>query len=299
MNDDDDDLRPSPEAAACERLASSIGRAFDDAPELAPSAGDEALIATAVQHTLRAAAPSRSISSWRRFRTVSYLSAAAVFLGALAYAATYRATTSVAAVSSSSPSPSSPSSLSLPAVPVVAAPERPGAVVARETSPADVATITPEALPEAPPGDARQRLRPMPPARAVLTPPTAAELFARANEARGSNETERAVALHRELQATYPESREASTSRIGLGRLLLDRAGDAAGARSAFDAYLAHDPGGPLAEEAREGRALACMRLGDPVAERAAWNDLLAHHPDSVHAARARQRLVALAAPGE
>lgn len=121
-----------------------------------------------------------------------------------------------------------------------------------------------------------------------------AELFARANAARRANETTGAIALYEELQSRFPDTREASTSRVALGRLLLDRAGSPSRARALFEAYLEHDPSGPLAEEARVGRALASMQLGDRQTERASWLELLERHPASVQAERARQRIDAL-----
>lgn len=131
------------------------------------------------------------------------------------------------------------------------------------------------------------------PTAAVPTAPTktAAELFAQANQARRDGDAHEAVRVYRALQKSYPASAEANTSRVALGRLLLDKLGDPAGARAQFEAYLAKAQGGTLAEEARVGLALAVGRLGDASAERAAWKALLANHPDSVHAARARKRL--------
>ncbi len=121
--------------------------------------------------------------------------------------------------------------------------------------------------------------------------PSAEELLARANEARRAGQYQAATRLYRTLQRTYPASREAAVSRVTLGRLLLDGAGEPAGALREFEAYLARSPSGVLAEEARVGRALALGRLGRAVEEQDAWRDLLTHHPDSLHAERARQRL--------
>jgi TolA-binding protein len=129
------------------------------------------------------------------------------------------------------------------------------------------------------------------PIAAPAARPTAAELFARANEARRRADDPEAVRVYRELFATFPDSREASAAHVTLGRLLLDRVGDVGGALSLFDSYLAVSPAGTLAEEARLGRALALGRLGRAAEERAAWEDLLARHPDSIHAPRARARL--------
>lgn len=121
--------------------------------------------------------------------------------------------------------------------------------------------------------------------------PSAEELLARANEARRRGELRGAARLYRLLQRSHPSSREASVSRVTLGRLLLDGLGEAGAALPEFDRYLQAHPSGVLAEEARVGRALALGRLGREAEERAAWRELLAHHPDSLHADRARSRL--------
>ena len=86
-------------------------------------------------------------------------------------------------------------------------------------------------------------------------------------------------------------AREETTSRVLLGRLLLDRGADPTQALGLFTRYLDESPGGTLAEEARLGRALALTRLGSAKEERQAWQQLLAFHPNSIHAERARKRL--------
>jgi TolA-binding protein len=123
----------------------------------------------------------------------------------------------------------------------------------------------------------------------IVTRPSAAELLARANEARRDGEARGAVRRYRELQSMYPRSPEAQLSHVALGRLFLDRLDDPGAALSQFDRYLTAP--GTLAEEARVGRALALMRLGRPAEERRAWQDLLDHHPSSPHADRARARI--------
>lgn len=133
-----------------------------------------------------------------------------------------------------------------------------------------------------------------------LSPPpdshvTAAELFRDANAERRTGNVGKAVDLYVALQKRFPDSSETHASRVSLGRLLLDRQGDATGALAQFDAYLnvgAAD--GTLAEEARLGRALAYQRLGRADAERAAWEELVARHPATLHSSRARERLRAL-----
>lgn len=131
------------------------------------------------------------------------------------------------------------------------------------------------------------------PARPAIArePLTAEELFARGNAARREGRYDQAERMYRTLQRAHPSSREASVSRVTLGRLLLDGRGSPAAALEQFDRYLASHPAGVLAEEARVGRALALGRLGRREEERGAWRDLLAHHPDTLHAERARRAL--------
>jgi TolA-binding protein len=121
--------------------------------------------------------------------------------------------------------------------------------------------------------------------------PSADEIFAAANEARRRGDPQKSFELYSELARKYPGSREETTSRVLLGRLLLDRGGDPTQALGLFTRYLDESPGGTLAEEARLGRALALTRLGSAKEERQAWQQLLAFHPNSIHAERARKRL--------
>ncbi len=281
-----------------DKLDRVIRRAFAGASEVAPRGDDDDRIDAAIARTLAARKDKKAATSAHRHRMTVYLIAAALCLGALAYAAAHRrfegpagetveaapttAPTSIAENSTGAealnvappePPPSSPTPevVTPDALPSVAAPSRVGSAVAPAPQPKPSTTIEPE--------------------KAALGP---AELFSRANDARRASDTARAIALHEELQSKFPDSREASTSRVALGRLLLDRAGDPARARALFDRYLDRDPSGPLAEEARVGRALAFMRLGDRDAERSAWREVLERHPGSVHAERARQRLLVL-----
>jgi TolA-binding protein len=126
---------------------------------------------------------------------------------------------------------------------------------------------------------------------AAAAPATAADLFSSANLARREGRDAQAVRLYRDLETRYPRSEEASVAHAALGRLLLDRQGDAAGALVEFDRYLARGPSADLREEALMGRALALGRLGRAEEERRAWQALLAERPSSIYAERARRRL--------
>jgi TolA-binding protein len=116
-------------------------------------------------------------------------------------------------------------------------------------------------------------------------------LFRQASEARRLGDIERAIALLRALQQTYPGSPEARISYVSLGKLYMSR-GAAAGAVEAFSAYLSS--GGPLSEEALLGRAQALLALGRNIEERQTWQLLLARYPGSVYAVQARERIRAL-----
>lgn len=123
---------------------------------------------------------------------------------------------------------------------------------------------------------------------------TAAALFSEANQARRNGDARRAAHLYQELERRFGGSPEEVVSRVTLGRLLLDRLGDAAGALAHFNAYLASPAPGDLQQEAMIGRALALGRLGRTNEEAAAWRALLAAYPRSTYADRARARLQAL-----
>jgi hypothetical protein len=127
--------------------------------------------------------------------------------------------------------------------------------------------------------------------------PTAADLFARANQLRRQDQAGEAAAAYRELQRLFPGTAEELASRVVLGRLLLDRLGDAHAALSQFDSYLAHPAPGSLREEALIGRALALGRLSRVVEERLAWSALLEAYPRSTYSPRARARLGTPATP--
>ncbi len=116
-----------------------------------------------------------------------------------------------------------------------------------------------------------------------------AALFERANTARRRADYGDAEKLYRSLVQTHPDTREAETSRIILGRMLLAR-GAAVDALSSFDAYLAEAPQGSLREQALIGRAQSLQALGRRKDERAAWRALLEAFPATASRATALER---------
>jgi TolA-binding protein len=128
--------------------------------------------------------------------------------------------------------------------------------------------------------------------------PTAEQLFAEANAHRKAGDPAGARRLYAALEARYPGSPEAQVASASLGRLLLERADDPAGALQQFDRLLSQRPGTmaqpALAEEALFGRATALMRMGRAPEEKKTWLELLARFPGSVYGERARERLRAL-----
>jgi TolA-binding protein len=154
----------------------------------------------------------------------------------------------------------------------------------KEEGPAATETPAPTVQREAPTA-ARPKVEVESPA------PTAEDILTAANEARRRGDSALAVKLYRQLQQQFPGSRQETTSRMLLGRLILDRGEDPAQALSLFTRYLDASPNGTLAEEARLGRALSLQRLGRSAEERQAWQQLLTAHPNSIHAERANKRL--------
>jgi hypothetical protein len=122
------------------------------------------------------------------------------------------------------------------------------------------------------------------------TAPDAATLLRAASAARRNRETDRAIALYRQLRRAFPGSPEATVSAIPLGRLLLD-AGAPEAALAEFDTYLRESGGGPLVSEALYGRGRAAAATGDRSVERQTWQRLLVEHPGSAYAPHARERL--------
>jgi TolA-binding protein len=130
---------------------------------------------------------------------------------------------------------------------------------------------------------------------AAKEPTTSAKLFGEANQARRSGDIGRASGLYHLLQDQFPGSAEAELSRVTLALLLLD-SGDAQGALSGFERYLAGASRG-LEAEALVGRARALGRLGRRDLEATAWQEVQRKYPRSIYGRQATERLSALGHP--
>jgi tetratricopeptide (TPR) repeat protein len=123
----------------------------------------------------------------------------------------------------------------------------------------------------------------------AAVPSTAPALFAAANRARVSGQSERAVALYLRLENDFPDSSEALTARLSLGLLLLN-AGRPEAALTEFRAYASRGRGTTLAE-AYWGQALALRALGRVPEERAVLEKLNREFPDSAYSTPSEKRL--------
>ena len=130
---------------------------------------------------------------------------------------------------------------------------------------------------------------------AAKEPASAAKLFGEANQARRAGDVGRASGLYHLLQDQFPGSPEAELSRVTLALLLLDN-GDAQGALSGFERYLAGSSRG-LEAEALVGRARALGRLGRREHEAAAWREVQRKYGRSIYGRQASERLLALGQP--
>lgn len=124
---------------------------------------------------------------------------------------------------------------------------------------------------------------------------SSAKLFGEANQARRSGDIGRASGLYHLLQDQFPGSAEAELSRVTLALLLLD-SGDAQGALTGFERYLAGASRG-LEAEALVGRARALGRLGRRDLEASAWQEVRRKYPRSIYGRQATERLSSLGLP--
>src|SRR5690606_2893952 len=103
-----------------------------------------------------------------------------------------------------------------------------------------------------------QAARPEPPRRAAVEKRSAADLLGEARTALKRGDSKSALSAYRRLRALYPNSPEASTVLVTVGKLELKQ-NSPARALSAFDSYLSR--GGPLRPEALGGKIRAHRAL--------------------------------------
>jgi hypothetical protein len=141
-----------------------------------------------------------------------------------------------------------------------------------------------------------------PPPPSVVTAPRAepaekqspAALLGAARREVGRARPREALALYEKLRAAYPDSAEARTVLVTMGKLEL-QVGRQERALRHFDAYL--ERGGALAPEALAGRIRALRALGRRAQERDAIQQYLARHPRGMEAPLFQERLRELGSP--
>jgi ferric-dicitrate binding protein FerR (iron transport regulator) len=112
-----------------------------------------------------------------------------------------------------------------------------------------------------------------------------------ARSLRASGDTRGAADVYRKIHANNPESPSGRAALVSLGELLLSL-GDAQGALSAFDSYLAGS--GALSQEAMFGRVRALRALNHTLEEQQAIQRFVAAYPDVPQSRVLRARLAAI-----
>lgn len=179
-----------------------------------------------------------------------------------------------------------------------AAPPAPS-VAPRAPSPLEVTPPAPSPIEVAPtPTDvAPIDVAPPPPPRprpVATDDAPAADLLARANQARKDRAWRDADALYRRVAARFAGTDAAVVAQLASASLHLEHLGDARGALAGYRRALAARPGGELGEEARWGIAEATRAIGDRAGEATALRAFVDAHPGSALAPAAQRRLAAL-----
>ena len=125
-------------------------------------------------------------------------------------------------------------------------------------------------------------------------PPSVETLLAEARQCRVRRDWSGAVEAYQGLIATHPDSPEAVTSLVPMGRIQLEQLDQPEVALRSFALYIERAEHGSLLEEAEWGVAEAYRRLGRSEEETQALQRFREHHPDSLYAGPADGRLQAL-----
>jgi tetratricopeptide (TPR) repeat protein len=131
--------------------------------------------------------------------------------------------------------------------------------------------------------------------KATLARSAAADRLAAANALRAEHRYREALALYSEVIELYPNSMQASVSRVAAAEIRLERFGDIDGAERLY--REAKTKGGELTAEAQFGIAQVFRARSDAAGERRALQEFVARHPESPLVSAAERRLQALGAP--
>jgi TolA-binding protein len=233
--------------------------------DLTPSVGDAHLIDAVLEQHGQAR---------RQRKTLVWLAAAAVLVP-LAAAAAYLPWAGRA----DAPMPSKNASAAKPSA-IAHHPPRPGAdrgePASRSEPPAASTSVSAQ------------------PSGSSAAAPSAAELLARAQQARSAGDYGTAIGHYQQLMRFYPRSSEGQLAQLSLAQLYLAQ-GNAAAALQGFEAY--GRSGGALTQEAQYGKIQALRSLGRTAEAEAEIRRFLARYPKSLQAATLRRQLGAHGAP--
>jgi len=125
-------------------------------------------------------------------------------------------------------------------------------------------------------------------------PPSVETLLAEARQCRVQRDWSGAVRAYQRLGAAHPDSPEAVTSLVPMGKIQLEQLDQPEVALRSFALYIESAEHGSLLEEAEWGVAEAYRQLGRSEEEYEALRRFREHHPDSLYAGPADGRLQAL-----
>lgn len=130
--------------------------------------------------------------------------------------------------------------------------------------------------------------------KSTVSRSAAADRLAAANALRAEHRYREAQALYLEVIELYPNSMQASVSRVAAAEIRLEWFGDIDGAERLY--REAKTKGGELTAEAQFGIAQVFRARSDAAGERRALQEFVAHHPESPLVSAAQRRLQALGA---